>query len=391
MSDLYKVITEDIPRGIIRIRNDKSILDQFSKEDLLSLSGKLDDVRYDSDEDRRARNVVKNMIFNKLKIISDNQNVQGSLIQPPSRMEILAAGQSVIRQTAVLELHIKGKGFNKSVNSEQFLAKHGNAGDVNPHFVRISLETIDRDYLIDLHNLTAKFKDWLKSKCVPSRVLAPGFYLVPLSLLNEVDRRLIEFVEQRNTLLDVFESHYETIKEEAKDNLGINYSEDYYPTFATLREHYVVESQYISFNVEAAIQSVNQQIYERELQKQQIKWADTFDEVREALRTGFRDLVGLFAEKLGRNESTGKHMIFHKKRMDDLKDFLSTFEARNLSADVELSKLAVAARKILDGTDADTIRSDENIRDALATQFTAIKAAADGLIVIKNRQFNLEE
>lgn len=390
MSNLYQVIVEDIPRAIQRIRNDKTILDQFSKEDLLSLSGMLDDERYDSDDDRRARNVVKNMIFNKLKIISDNQNVQGSLIQAPSRMEVLAAGQSIIRQTAVLELHIKGKGFNKSVDSKTFLEKHGNAGDVNPHFVRISLETIDRDYLIDLHNLTAKFKDWLKSKCVPSKVLAPGFYLVPLSLLNEVDRRLIEFVEQRNTLLDVFESQYETIKEEARVNLGINYSEDYYPPFSVLRTFYVVECQYISFNVEAAIQSVNEQIYERELQKQQIKWADTFDEVREALRTGFRDLVGLFAEKLGRDDSTGKHMIFHERRMTDLKDFLSTFEARNLSADVELSKLAYEARKILEGTDASSIRTNEEFRDSLAEQFTAIKAAADGLIVIKNRQFNLE-
>lgn len=336
---------------------------------------------------------------------------------PSTDFDPIETGKKIAKETVVLELHIRAPGFTRTINSKSFLAHLGTmtaeeiaaltdqerqiiadyqsrkeqSGKTDPSFLHISQDLIDYKEIKSIATHDNKFAEWVVGRSVPSPMLAHGLYLVPLSMAEEIDGAIKNFVQQRRKLVDHFEEKYTALKLDAETKRGPFFNEGDYPPFKTIREKYRVEARYLSFNVPAALEQINRELYEREKQKVSLQWAEAAQDVRDALRVGFQGLVDHFAERLGKDEKTGKPKVFHGTAVTKLQEFLTTFENRDLTNDAELASLVSQAKQLVQGVDPADLRKDDGLRTALETGFNQIAEQADSLITVRERKFSLDD
>ena len=102
----------------------------------------------------------------------------------------------------------------------------------------------------------------------------------------------------------------------------------------------------MSFDVPATLKAVSGEIFVREREKAAKAWKETLEQWKALLRTGMADLVNHMVDRLSMN-ADGKPRVFRDSLVTDLREFLGTFDARNVANDGELAALAEKARAIL--------------------------------------------
>lgn len=332
----------------------------------------------------------------------------------------LAAGENVAKETVVLELHVRRPSFRRAFDSRAILGDQKAKGDdcidcdgqgftfnetsgdtitcetckgtlkvvgnkVDDDYIHVSKDIIDRSEIKNINKRIGVLKTYMRTRCVPSSILAAGLYLLPIKFIQEMDVAISSSQTDIEALLNEFEPRYPAMIENAKAKLGPHFNTNDYPQFSVLRAQWRIDAQYRSLNVPAVLATVNKQLFEREREKVKIQWADTAQEVRDALRVGFTRLVSEFSEKLGTDPESGKPRVFQKGRLEKLKDFLTTFECRDLTGDTELALLASQARQLIDGVDPNKLRKDGEFRTQLETGFAAIAEQAGKMVVVRER------
>jgi hypothetical protein len=303
--------------------------------------------------------------------------------EPVSADEALAKPdpKDMAKATIVLSLHIRMPSFRRRMLADDVVDE----ADVDPDMLHVSKDLLDREALSALVGERDKFKRLLKRRAVPYRFLPGGMLLLPLRLMERVDGEVGEFVLRWNDLVEELVVKYEVYKEAAKERLKDHYDEAEYPSARALQRAFTVEAKWLTLDVPAALKTFNRAIYEREREKARQQWAEASEDVRLALREGLAAMVSGFADKLGVDDK-GKKRTFRDATMANLQDFLSTFDARNLTDDAELASLANQARQVLKGVDPDKLRKQDTTRDRVRADFEQIKAKLDTLLVPAGRR-----
>lgn len=256
---------------------------------------------------------------------------------------------------------------------------------VDNDYIHVSKDIIDRNEIKNINKRIGVLKTYMRTRCVPSSILAAGLYLLPIKFIQEMDTAISSSQTDIEALLNEFEPRYPAMIENAKVKLGPHFNSNDYPQFSVLRAQWRIDAQYRSLNVPAVLQKVSSELFKREAAKCKAQWADTAQEVRDALRVGFTRLVSEFSEKLGNDPETGKPRVFQKGRLEKLRDFLITFEVRDLTGDAELALLASQARQLIDGVDPNKLRKDGEFRTQLETGFAKIAEQAGKMVVVRER------
>lgn len=334
--------------------------------------------------------------------------------------DALAAGEKLAKETVVLELHIRKPGFTKPIKPEAFIKKmeelEAQGGELtveqrerlialraevedkqssnktDPGFLHISQDVIDRKEIADIVRHDDRFNMWLKARSAPCPMLASGLYLIPIAFTNEVDAAIFRFIKEQTTLIDKFAEKYAALQEDAKKRRWPFYEEADYPAFSIIRAKYRVEAGYRSFNVPAALERINREIYERESEKAKLEWANSAQEMRDAARIAFQQYVGHLSGQLGRDEKTGKRKMLYGSSITNLKEFLGVFlSGGNLTGDKELEDYALQARQLLEGVDPNEVKKNASMRDTLDSGFAKLKELTAKLVTVQQRTFVLEE
>jgi hypothetical protein len=103
-----------------------------------------------------------------------------------------------------------------------------------------------------------------------------------------------------------------------------------------------------------------------------------------------QELVGRLVERLTPG-ADGKKKAFGAGALDKAREFLDTFQARNLTGDTAMEQLVEQAQALLAGADPEKIRSDELFRGELQARFSEIGQQLDALVIeAPVRKFYLE-
>lgn len=297
----------------------------------------------------------------------------------------MTATPDLSNDTVVLQLTIRGVTFRRKLRSEDVVT---DGTDTN--YIHVSKDIIERREIRELNRLTNRLRQWLEWRAVPCSMLREGMYLLPLGLVEDVDKELQAFQTNRMTVLDKFLERYDDLKTTAASRLGTHYSAEDYPDPETIRRAFTVQARYLSFNVPAALESLNKELYEREKARVAMEWQEASVEVQQALREALSGLIDHFVNRLG-TDSDGKPKIFKASTVKQLSDFLESFGARNLTNDVELQQLVEQAKQLMSGLDPEALRKSKMIRSTTREGFERIQAKLDTLVVNKTRQFVLND
>ena len=235
-----------------------------------------------------------------------------------------------------------------------------------------------RKYLVSV-------KDWVKMRSVPS-FFRDGCYLVRVSVVEEIEKYLRTQEVMLRGYVDAFAEVYEEKVEEARDKLKGQFNPGDYPPVAVVKKMFGWDYSWVRFDIP---DDLPKEIREREIAKATNMWEEAAESITEALRESFRGLITHAVEKLQPTED-GRPKIFRDTLVTNIKDFLETFQSRNVVNDDELANLVAKARAVIEGVDkAQVLRDNVQMREEVRQGFASIEAELTAMPEVRRRKFDL--
>ena len=327
--------------------------------------------------EKKARNLVDRAVFVSIKLGKPGAS------KKINSDRISFDSESVEEKDDILDgwMH---PGEQAGENSD---ADEGNIDDIKARkhvdrkMISVSKKLIDcREYRA-ISTLDGKVKAYVKSRCTSSLV-RNGIFLLPLALINEVDKKMEEFKTKRVELVEEYGSVYSKRVAEALERLGPEGDPSDYPAWEAIFPMFTFDMQYLSLQAPTVLGNINEKIFEREQEKVAGQFRSAVEMSLQSLRVGMAELVGSLADQLAANP-TGKKKSVRKVSVEKVVDFLRVFDARNLADDTALADLVKKAKGLLEGADMQSLRTDDAIRDQVAKGFAEIKESLSTMIVEK--------
>jgi hypothetical protein len=177
---------------------------------------------------------------------------------------------------------------------------------------------------------------------------------------------------------------YEQDTAQARVDLNGLFNESDYPPPEEAMARFATDYQVIDYNAPDGLRDTDPEIYEEEARKVAAQWAEATELVRSALAEGLRDLVATMVERLGvetEGKRAGKPKVFRDSLVSNFSEFLQVFDARNVTGEDDLARIAATCRGLLAGVEPDTLRSNEDVRKTVADGMAAAAAALESMIV----------
>src|SRR6185437_4238201 len=292
----------------------------------------------------------------------------------------LNAVREMMVRTVALALTFSGIGNRKKVASNRVEIKEAES-QPDPDFISTSKKLLDAPELKAISKLDTQIREYVDAKSVPS-MMKRGVYLMKTENVVEVSAKLEEFAVRRRDLVEKLSAALNTRIEESQKRLGDLFCLSEYPTSEYIQATFQLRWQYVSFRTPVSLKQISEDVYEREREKTEKEWAEAREVIQQTLRSGMADMISHLVEKLKPGED-GKAKTFKASSVSKFKDFLATFDERNIANDEELKKIVDQARGVLDGVDAKTLRSEELTREFTRSRFETIKQSLDEMIVKK--------
>jgi hypothetical protein len=303
---------------------------------------------------------------------------------------------STMDETVVFEFHVSGGSNMRKMdpralgerNGQDFGTMTTESGEVlstAPDWASFGATKciIHRRYIRKIIALDDTYRAWINNKSLPglTKMLAGGLRMVPLALIDLIETRTEEYLKEREALVnEEIRAKYEEIKEDAAKRLAEHFVASEFPSREELCASFQVERRYLSFNAPQQIAKMNSEIFAREQERVRKEWETTLVTVRGALREGFQSLIGRLNERLA-VDSDGKPKRFTQATLDAFNEFLSTFEARDMSKDSDLKELVERAKGLLSGVSTGDVRENDSLRNNLQTEFKMVGDAIKQLTV----------
>lgn len=237
---------------------------------------------------------------------------------------------------------------------------------------------------------------WCLDRSMPSNAVRRGIYFVSRDMIQPFEAQLAQARRRlRDDLIPAFLATFDSCKEKMKqpapDGLGDLYLESDYPTKDGVRELFSIEWSWLELSVPGELP---EEVRERENEKLRRSFEEAQEEIRYALRAGFKEMVDHAVERLTVKPGE-KPKMFRDTLVTNFKHFFDTFEARNLMNDSELAELVEQAKAVVSGLpseDAKQLRDVPAYRAIAAASFADLNRAMDTLVIEKpSRRFDFED
>jgi hypothetical protein len=284
------------------------------------------------------------------------------------------ANLNITDKAIIIALNFKKLGNHRKLNVNQYNV------DADRKMVTASKRLLDSDELKAISKFDSQTWQYVASRALPS--MLKSFWMLPIPLVEEVDAMLEARLKQRNELVENFLFAYPNLIKTASALLRTTFNEMDYPTVEQVRSTFGMYWRYVSFGVPEQLEAIKADVFKREQEKAVKHWEQATTEMQNLLRANMADMVEHMIDRLTPTDE-GKLKIFRSSMLDNVHDFLTTFEARNITDDAELTKLVAKARGLVDGVDTDTVKTDAAVREKIRKGMTTIKSTLDKLVVVK--------
>ena len=280
----------------------------------------------------------------------------------PMIVDLETPGEDLARKTVFVKLHLGLLGNTRKVSSAQVEV------DADKNSIHISKSLLDSPELEAIRRLDGEIRRYLYSTCLP---FEPGIHLLPIGLIEPADAKLTEFRAKREELVEVFLGAYRRLCAEAAGRLRTLYNPLDYPPLEAVRSQFTCSWQYVSYGVPHQLREVSERMFQHEREKAAEGMAEAYTEVRQVLRQAMVELVAHLRDRLT-DQPDGTQQRLRESTVQKLREFLETFDFRNVTDDQELKEQVERARNLLSGTTTDAIRNTAELRVRVREGMTEI-------------------
>jgi hypothetical protein len=247
---------------------------------------------------------------------------------------------------------------------------------------------VDSAELKAITRFDGEIRRFLYNICLPFEI---GIHLLPITALEAVEHRLRQFAEDRRQLVHAFLSAYPSLCQDAGRRLRGLYNPADYPPLDEVAREFGFSWQYVSFGVPDQLKGISREVWEQEREKAALRMAEASAEIQVVLRESMAKLVQHMADRL-KEGPDGKPLRFKETTVSNLVEFLTNFEFRNVTDDNELQSLVAQARELIQGVNADDLRTTGDMRTKVQMGMSELAGQLDTLLMrTGGRKFRFDE
>ena len=297
-------------------------------------------------------------------------------------LEVEESTLDLAQKTVCVKVHLGLLGNTRKVSNSQVEV------DADKQLIRVSKTLLDSEELKAVRSVDGDIRQYLYATCLPFEA---GVHLLPLPLIESVDGKLREFEAQRSALVELFLDAYPTLCEAAAGRLRTLHNPGDYPPIDIVRSKFTFSWQYVSFGVPGQLRELSAKIFDTEREKAARLMSEASAEIQQVLRASLAEMVAHLRDRLT-EEPDGKAKRLRESTVQKLRDFLSTFDFRNVTNDRELKEQVEKARALLGGISTDAIRNTDTLRARIREGMAEIATQMDALVVDRpTRKFRFED
>ena len=205
-----------------------------------------------------------------------------------------------------------------------------------------------------------------------------GIYLIPLSLLLEVEHQLLVFLEMRNNLVTAFLKVYKKQIDEAKTRLVDQFRDKDYPSFNEVASRFGMYWEKFILSVPENIKAVSPLLYEEEKQRIASQMQDALKEILVLMRQEAATYIKRLIRKLTPKKD-GSYPSLEQDSFEKIKSFLESFQARNICNDKELGIAVEMAKQALKGVKISDLENNDLLKEEIRVEFQKASSIFDSI------------
>lgn len=244
---------------------------------------------------------------------------------------------------------------------------------------------VDKKYLDKLLSVGGELRRKLYLCGFRPSFLSDGSIIVPFGGIGYAVNLIKEYQAKRNELINELIEVYAEAKLEAQAANPELYNENEYPAPEDLRNKFGIEYSMMGLGLPAGVSEyIDADLFEEQREKRNVELTQALDECRQALRSGFAEIVDAMVDKTTNLGSARK--VFKKGFVERCKVYFETFDQLNLTNDVELKGLVDKARDLLDGVSPEAIRSNLEVQVKISKELGAVKDSLATMLEPRRRE-----
>lgn len=312
-------------------------------------------------------------------------------VEETARAEGLVAARSAAtldERSVYVSLTQSAVGIRRRVAVEDVA---GEANGVGPDraLLHVAKDIFDAKELREIQKAQREIHGWLHARSYPSAI-RDGVRRLPLSFVEPMVRYFDEKEAEARAHVEAFLARYEAVKASAQRRLGALYDAGDYPEPDALRAAFRTTYYFAALGLPEQLNVISRDLYRREAEKAAARAEEERAMVVTALRQQFAEVVTHMAAILEPGLD-GKARRFRESSVEQAREFLSMFDARNIGGDEALRPMVERARQLLEGVDAAALKSDADLRRDIRGGFERVREALTGMVTLKaSRAVRLE-
>jgi hypothetical protein len=177
--------------------------------------------------------------------------------------------------------------------------------------------------------------------------------------------------------------HYADLKATARERLGRLYNSTDYPD--SLTGLFDVTWDFPSVEPPTYLSRLSPELYRQESERVAARFDEAVRLAEEAFLAELDRLVSHLSERLS-GQDDGKPKVFRDSAIENLTEFFGRFRRLNIRSNEQLDQLVEQVQSTVRGIEPQSLRTDQPLRQRVATQLAGIQSVVDGLLVDRPRR-----
>ena len=279
--------------------------------------------------------------------------------------------ENIFEMGCLIQLSSSAWGARRKIKTEQITDLAGANEWLSTH-----KKLIDPCALKPICKVVNAARSYLSGMSLPFPI--NGMVFVPKEMISRVDEELDRFKSDFDSEVEEFISRYDGLREVALVYLGDLFDETDYPV--DIRSKFSFAWRFIVLDVPNGKSGLlAPEVYERE----KAKFVQTMEEARElaivSLREEFSGMIKRVTERFTNGNDT-KTKVFKNGTINNFYEFFETFKERNIFRDSELAELVSQAEAILGGKTAETIRSNDQLKEQIKNEMAEVEKSMEDIL-----------
>jgi hypothetical protein len=261
--------------------------------------------------------------------------------------------------------------------------------EIDRDSLHIGVDLFDAPELRACQTFQQQLKAAIKVYTVPS-FFRGGMYLVKLEAVETVEKLIEEAKVAFVPLVEAFANVVEQRRDESRARLKTAFDISAYPTREQVLGVYRIEHRWLSMSTPASLKKISIALFQKEREKASDVLKAATENITAMLAAEAKGLSDHLIERLTPGED-GKPKIVKKNAVENITEYLATFNLRNIGTSAELEEQIARMRDLTNGLDAKDLRMNEQLRESVAKGFGEICEKLDALVVNKPKRFMATE